>query len=1245
MAIVWQRYCILCILVILIGCVGVSPCAADQQISKKNITLEPGKFSFIPYVQSTEGSMKNTHGTLNDATVYTTDTIQSLTGNSPGYVPGQVIVRYMPAGTLADQSGRGLSSRLNTEAGAVSSTPLSLMGVSDAELVSLPAGADVQSAIAVYEKNPAVLYAQPNYLYRFVSLPDDPSFGLQWGLQNTGQYGGTAGADISAPDAWNISTGSDAVIIAVSDTGVDYNHPDLKDNIWINAGENGTDTWGNDKRSNGIDDELDGYTDDWNGWNFYFHNNDTMDYEGHGTHVSGIIGAVGNNSEGISGITWKVKIMPLDISMRNGGYLDTVSAVQGFDYAKNHGAKIISCSWGGYGDSSYLRDAIRNNPDVLFVFAAGNDANDNDKNPFIPASYPYDNIISVAASDTGDNLAWFSNYGLDSVDLAAPGYIIYSTYPSSSGSFQYMSGTSMATPHVAGVAGLIRGMHPGFSPVQIKQAILENADVKSPFIGKVKTAGRLNAYHALFYPDVPFSANFTATPAQGRVPLTVRFTDTSVGDPDAWNWSFGTGDVSSLQNPEYNFTRGGIFTVTLIVSNSTTGRSGATYHTVRAFSGEPGVSWVEATDSAAFSPRDTHTAVVFNNSIWVIGGSRGGDVKSAYVNDTWYSSDGVNWTQATGAAAFSGRCCHSSVVYDGRMWVLNGFSQDGISYYLKDDVWYSNDGVNWTQATASAPFSGRWGQGAVVFDNKIWVIGGVTSPQFTGFLFMNDVWYSEDGVNWTQATASAAFPARYNYGLVVFDNKMWIIGGYNYGGLMNDVWYSDDGINWTQATGSAAFSPRCQHTSVIYDDRMWIIAGYDGNLINDIWYSEDGVNWTQATSSAQFLERDTAASVVFDNRMWEIGGFVGSPYYMYNDVWYSPPYSIPTANFTARPRQGIRPLTVQFNDTSGNGPARWHWDFGDNSTSDKQNPRHQYSIAGKYNVSLTAANPAGSNTTTKVRYINVTKPVPPATPAPPVYSSRQPDEPDSSDKAVRLTSLVSTRNARQGSVITLTFDQNITPEYPVAFSRIQFVPDNDIGELEAIVHDVRPGDILEVPGCRVAGYERVELVGVNPRLVLNGSVLFQVAGSWLMEEKATPSDIVLMRYHDNAWEELSTRFDHPSGGSYYFIATTPGFSYFAVTVRPEESMSAPFPASVTALPVAQPLTSVSSPVRTTAVPPTTVITQTTQPAPAPSQSSGPGAPVPIVFAVTVIVAVAGGFFWIRRRWIRRQNPALFREYD
>jgi hypothetical protein len=174
--------------------------------------------------------------------------------------------------------------------------------------------------------------------------------------------------------------------------------------------------------------------------------------------------------------------------------------------------------------------------------------------------------------------------------------------------------------------------------------------------------------------------------------------------------------------------------------------------------------------------------------------------------------------------------------------------------------------LGFSQATSSAQWSGRWGHTSVVFDNKIWVIGGVATDGYK-----NDVWYSTDGVNWTQATSSAQWSARRSHTSVVFDNKIWVIGGYD-GTYKKDVWYSTDGVNWTQATAFAPWSARYGHTSVVFDNKIWVIGGYDGTLKNDVWYSTDGVNWTQATASAPWSARYLHTSVVFDNKIWVIGG-------------------------------------------------------------------------------------------------------------------------------------------------------------------------------------------------------------------------------------------------------------------------------------------------------------------------------------------------------------------------------------
>ena len=230
------------------------------------------------------------------------------------------------------------------------------------------------------------------------------------------------------------------------------------------------------------------------------------------------------------------------------------------------------------------------------------------------------------------------------------------------------------------------------------------------------------------------------------------------------------------------------------------------------------------------------------------------------------------WHQATESPAWSARILHTSVVFNDKLWVIGG--NDGSR---QDDVWYSEDGVNWTQATSSAAWSARYAHTSVVFDDKLWVIGGNDGNGYEG-----DVWYSIDGVNWTQATDSAGWSARSSHTSVVFYDKLWVIGGHDSSSPKNDVWYSTDGVNWTQTTSSAAWSERTYHTSVVFDDKLWVIGG--GSRKNDVWYSTDGVNWTQATSSATWSERTYHTSVVFEDKLWVIGG---NDFSRKNDVWYS----------------------------------------------------------------------------------------------------------------------------------------------------------------------------------------------------------------------------------------------------------------------------------------------------------------------------------------------------------------------
>lgn len=353
-----------------------------------------------------------------------------------------------------------------------------------------------------------VEYAQPNYQinlddpeYREVDSsnreiprgpnePNDEYFTDQWALSNQGQNGGKAKADIDAVRAWTKTQGSEDVVVAVLDTGVDYTHPDLVSNIWI--------------RPDGVEAYTDpqlGTIDDSRGFNAVENSSDPMDENGHGTHCAGIIGAEGDNEIGIAGVNWKVQIMPLKFLGR-GGFGSTKNAIEAINYAvdrkqKGVNIRVISASWGSTQRSPALEDAIRaaGEHDILFVAAAGNDGGDNDKRPHFPSNYDLPNVISVAALDNSDLLASFSNFGAKTVHVAAPGKEIVSTWLNEG--YREASGTSMATPHVAGLAALILAGEPELSVNELRERILRSVDKLDILGGRIFSAGRINAAKAL----------------------------------------------------------------------------------------------------------------------------------------------------------------------------------------------------------------------------------------------------------------------------------------------------------------------------------------------------------------------------------------------------------------------------------------------------------------------------------------------------------------------------------------------------------------------------------------------------------------------------------------------------------------------------------------------------------------------------------------------------------------------------
>jgi subtilisin family serine protease len=453
--------------------------------------------------------------------------------NTAAAVPGEILVKFRqdasPAQIRQIHARHGVTSSYQADRTKI-------------ERLKLPAALPVETAVARYRAQSEVEYAEPNYLRKAMRAPIDPRFHLQWGLHNTGQpltgtfppLSAAVGADIDAPEAWNTVTAAEDVVIAVIDSGVDYQHPDLggdlldadSGNIWTHPGEDDLDS---------TDDDGNGFVDDLRGWNFVgtqfcsiddagaCHcaeddpdgSNDPMDDFGHGTAVAGIIGAIGDNQEGIAGVIWRAKIMPLKV-LGSAGCGSVADEVQAIEYAIQQGARIVVIASGGAESSAAERAAIQAAQDagILVIAPAGNDASNNDEHPVYPASYGLANVTSVAASDFDDRLAFFSNYGRSSVDLAAPGDCVLSTMPMGSfgleqrTSFQctsdklrreydYSAGSSFAAAHVAGAAGLLLAQDSSLTTDELKAILLGTADPNASLKDRTVSGGRLNLHRAL----------------------------------------------------------------------------------------------------------------------------------------------------------------------------------------------------------------------------------------------------------------------------------------------------------------------------------------------------------------------------------------------------------------------------------------------------------------------------------------------------------------------------------------------------------------------------------------------------------------------------------------------------------------------------------------------------------------------------------------------------------------------------
>ncbi len=436
----------------------------------------------------------------------------------------------------------------------------------------VPLDSDILLIIDEYSKLENVVYAEPNYIGHALSIPNDEFYPIQWSLENTGQtiYGNIYGiidADIDSDEAWDIETGNEEIIIAIIDSGVDYTHPDLVDNIWVNEDE---------ISGNEIDDDNNGYIDDIHGYDFFNLDGAPLDDGGHGTHCAGIAAAVGNNGIGIAGVNWNCKIMCVKNMNFDGGWMIS-EQINALKYAADNGADVFSMSYGITYPSLYLEDGINYayDKDVVLVAAAGN-SNKTDK--YYPAGF--DNVIAVAATNQNDERCdeddWGyygpfdrpmgSHYGYW-VDVAAPGNLIYSTLPTyevdlntvynyNTGenftmNYDFMWGTSMATPHVAGLAGLILSQNPTLSNDEVRRIIRANVDPYDSeyYIG----TGRINAYKALMgqntQPETPETPSGKTNGRPGREYTFASSTIDEDGDELWYFWDWGDGNYSEWLGP------------------------------------------------------------------------------------------------------------------------------------------------------------------------------------------------------------------------------------------------------------------------------------------------------------------------------------------------------------------------------------------------------------------------------------------------------------------------------------------------------------------------------------------------------------------------------------------------------------------------------------------------------------------------------------------------------------------------